>query len=371
MKKVLFSANVYRHLTAFHMPYMRMLLDKGFEVYAIANEDYGGHREKLEEIGVKTIDVPINRNPFSFDNAKSLKIIKNTLRTMEFDIVHVHTPIAAFLTRLAKPKNMKGKLIYSAHGFHFFKGAPLLNWLLYFPLERITAPKTDLLITTNNEDTVTAKKLGFTNENLIHIKGVGVEIDNPILSETEKENLRQELGIKQNDKIIICAAEMNDNKNQMFLLRNWNKIKMNVPNAVLLFAGRGPNLGKYEEYKNANGLKGVYFLGFRNDIPNLLQITDIMTLLSQREGLPKSIMEGMSQGLPCIVSDTRGLVDLVDDNYNGYVIEKGNDESLVYAFTELLTNDALRNEMGHHSKLKVESFTLDAVMKDYKQVYFS
>ncbi|MCG7420226.1 glycosyltransferase family 1 protein [Macrococcus epidermidis] len=371
MKKVLFSANVFRHFTAFHTPYMKMLMDKGYEVYAIANEDYGGHKEQLDQIGVHTIEVPINRNPLSTDNLKSYQILKETMKSEDFDIVHVHTPIAAFLTRLAKPAHMKGKLIYTAHGFHFFKDAPLMNWLLYFPLEKMTAAKTDLLITTNNEDTVTAKRLGFSNDNLIHIKGVGVEIDHPQLTDEEKLNLRTELGLSSSDKVIICVAEMNDNKNQMFILQNWNNIKEAVPEAVLLFAGIGPNLELYEQYKTNNHLKDVHFLGFRRDVPNLLQISDVMTLLSHREGLPKSIMEGMAQGLPCVVTDTRGLVDLVDDNENGYIVEKGNDESLTYAFVKLLKDDNLRKNMGDKSKEKVESFTLDSVMKDYEQAYLN
>lgn len=371
MKKVLFSANVFRHFTAFHTPYMKMLMDKGYEVYAIANEDYGGHKEQLDQIGVHTIEVPINRNPLSIDNLKSYQILKATMSDEDFDIVHVHTPIAAFLTRLAKPRHMNGKLIYTAHGFHFFKDAPLTNWLLYFPLEKMTAAKTDLLITTNNEDTVTAKRLGFTNDNLIHIKGVGVEIDHPKLTNTEKINLRTELGLTSESKVIICVAEMNDNKNQMFILKNWNKIKEEVPEAVLLFAGIGPNLEAYEHYTTENNLKDVHFLGFRRDVPNLLQISDVMTLLSHREGLPKSIMEGMAQGLPCIVTDTRGLVDLVDDNENGYIVEKGNDESLTYAFIKLLKDNNLRLKMGDKSKEKVESFTLDSVMKDYEQAYLN
>lgn len=369
MKKVLFSANVFRHFTSFHTPYMKMLMDKGYEVYAIANEDYGGHKDQLETLGVHTIEVPINRNPLSKDNYTSLKILKDTMSKEDFDIVHVHTPIAAFLTRIAKPKDMRGKLIYTAHGFHFFKDAPLKNWLMYFPLEKLTAGKTDLLITTNNEDTITAKRLGFTDDNLVHIKGVGVEIDHPKLSNEEKQALRNELQLKDTDKVIICVAEMNNNKNQMFLLKNWNKIKEQEKDAVLLFAGIGPNLERYEAYAKENGLKDVHFLGFRRDVPNLLQISDVMTLLSHREGLPKSIMEGMAQGLPCVVADTRGLVDLVDDNENGYIVEKGNDESLIFAFVDLLQNDDKRLAMGENSIEKVKSFTLDSVMKDYEQAY--
>lgn len=369
MSKILFSANVYRHLTAFHMPYLKMLVDRGDEVMAIGNEDYGGHKEMLEAIGVKCIDVPLSRNPLSPANFKTYQIMRELFKNEKFDLIHVHTPVAAFLTRLAHRDVPYGKMIYTAHGFHFFKDAPLQNWLMYFPLEKVNVNHTDLLVTTNMEDTETAKKLGFNEQNMLHIKGVGVEVDNPELSSIEKEDLRKSLNISKDNCVITYVAEMNDNKNQMFLLRNWKKIKERAPHAVLLFCGIGPNLDQYKAYVAENELEDIQFLGFRRDVPQILQVTDIMSLLSHREGLPKSIMEGMAEGLACIVSDTRGLVDLVEDNHNGYVIEKGNDASLVQSFVKLSNDAELREIMGRNGKEKVESFSLNSVMKDYEKIY--
>ncbi|TDM12389.1 glycosyltransferase family 4 protein [Macrococcus lamae] len=369
MKKILFSANVFRHFTSFHLPYMKMLMAKGFEVVAIANEDYGGHKEQLETIGIRCIAIPLSRNPLSRNNFKSYRILKNTIKNESFDIIHVHTPVAAFLTRLAFRNVNDGKLIYTAHGFHFFKDAPLVNWLIYFPLEKLAAPYTSLLITTNKEDTVTAKKLGFNNDRLKHIKGVGVEVDNPPLSLEEKQQLKESLNITDDQCVITCVAEMNNNKNQMFLLRNWKAIKERAPHAVLLFAGIGPNLDSYQQYVVENELQDIQFLGFRKDVPKLLQISDMMTLLSLREGLPKSVMEGMAEGLPCIVTNTRGLVDLVEDNVNGYVIEKDNDVSLVQSFANLANHSEERERMGNNSRRLVKDFSLNAVMKDYESSY--
>ncbi len=369
MKKILFSANVFRHFTSFHVPYMKMMMTKGFEVVAIANEDYGGHKEQLELMGIRCIDIPLSRNPLAPQNLTAYRILKKTLEEESFDIVHVHTPVAAFLTRLANRHVPGGKLIYTAHGFHFFKDAPLLNWLIYFPLEKIAAPYTDLLITTNKEDTRTAKKLGLNHEQITHIKGVGVEVNNPPMTADEKQQLKQSLNLTDDQCIIICVAEMNHNKNQMFLLRNWQAIKARAPHAVLLFAGIGPNLENYEQYARDNQLADVHFLGFRKDVPKLLQISDMMTLLSYREGLPKSIMEGMAECLPCLVTNTRGLVDLVEDNVNGYVIEKDNDNSLIQSFATLANDPELREKMGKNSRRMVEDFSLDSVMKDYETSY--
>lgn len=272
MKKVLFSANVFRHFTSFHIPYMKMLMEKGYEVTAIANEDYGGHKEQLQTLGIKTIDIPLSRNPLSPENVRTYQILKKVLNEGNYDIVHVHTPVAAFLTRLAFRHVKQGKLIYTAHGFHFFKDAPLQNWLLYFPLERIAAPFTDLLVTTNKEDTKTAVRLGIPAQKIKHIKGVGVEVNNPPLSEEEKNELRRSLNLSQDNCVITFVAEMNDNKNQMFLLRNWKAIKEKAPHAVLLFCGIGPKLEDYKRYVESEGLEDIQFLGFRRDVPKILQI---------------------------------------------------------------------------------------------------
>lgn len=369
MEKVLFVANVYRHLSDFHTPYLMYLKNQNCEVYALANEDYGGFKEKLEDIGVKCIDAPINRNPVSIDNWTSFKIIRNVIKINEFKFIHVHTPVAAFLTRLANIDRQTEELIYSVHGFHFFKGSPLKNWLLYFPLELINVKNTDTLITTNIEDTIIANKMGFKKSSITHIKGVGVDIGINELNKQEKDKLKDSLNIKPHQVVITYIAEANTNKNQMFLLRNWKYIKKATPNAVLLFAGQGPKLQEYIKYAEINNLKDVQFLGYRKDIPSILQITDILTLLSYREGLPKSIMEGMSNGIPCIVSNTRGLVDLIENNVNGYIVKKNDDMTLIKKFIKLIKNDEERNKFGKNNKEKIKDFSIESVIKDYAEVY--
>ncbi|KAA1039308.1 glycosyltransferase family 4 protein [Macrococcus equipercicus] len=369
MVNVLFSAGVYRHIAVFHIPYIKLLQEKGYDVYVASTEDYGNSKEKLEQLNVKCIDIPYNRNPLSIDNYIAYKGITELFKRIKFDIIHVHSPVAAFLVRGARKYVPNGKMIYTAHGFHFFKGAPLKNWLFYFPLELINVKNTDVLITINSEDTETAKKLGFPEYKVVHINGVGVDIDIDSFSEEAKRSLKQALKISEEKCIITYVAEFNNNKNHMFLLRNWKKIKEQAPNAVLLLAGLGPNVKMYKNYIEQEELADIQFLGYRDDMDNILQISDVITLLSFREGLPKSIMEGMAHNLPCVVTNTRGLRDLVDHYYNGFVIEQGDDLQLIKSFVTLINNPVLRQQMGSKSREKIKNFSYDAVIKEYRKVY--
>ena len=187
----------------------------------------------------------------------------------------------------------------------------------------------------------------------------------------EKKELRQSLNIDDDQCVISYVAELNDNKNHMFLLKNWNEIKAAAPNGHLLIIGAGPNQPIYEEYILENQLQDIHFLGYRKDVDKLLQISDIITLLSHREGLPKSIMEGMANGLPSVVTNTRGLTDLINHEVNGYVVNKGDDKNLIRYFVELINDETLRRKLGENSRLLVKDFSLDSVVKDYEKVYDS
>lgn len=363
--KILFVASVYRHLTAFHLPYLNYFQSQGYEVWAAGTgrED----KETLEKLNIKCVDIPFSRSPFSARNIESFKALKALFTTEKFDLVHVHTPVAALLTRIAFKNSQHGKIVYTAHGFHFFKGAPKKNWLIYFTAEKIAARWTDHLITINTEDYENAHKL-LPTAKISNVHGVGVEIATESLTEMEKHHFKQKLGLQHDSVVISYVAELNANKNHHFLLRNWEEIKRSNPAFQLLIIGTGEKETELKEYVVKKKLTGIHFVGYRRDVPKLLQITDIVTLLSHREGLPKSIMEAMTAGIPCVVTNTRGLRDLIKSTENGFVINHEDDKELVIAFHELKQKQ-LRVEMGHRAKQLVEPFLLDSVLEEYKKVY--
>lgn len=367
--KVLFTASVYRHFTTFHIPYMKMFQSKGFEVYAAANSEDQIEKVELESLGIKCIDIPFSRNPLSLKNIIAYYKLKKLSKKFKFTLVHTHTPVASVLTRRVFKKIGGVKTIYTAHGFHFYKGASKINWLIYFNIEKIAAKWTDHLITINQEDFQNAKLLGYSENQVSYVHGVGIEPQVPKNDFNKEIALKKEFNIKDNDVIVSCVAELNFNKNQMFLLENWNEIKEKCPNAKLLLIGKGDQSDYYLNYTNTNHLEGVVFTGYRRDVLDILQISDIITLVSKREGLGKCLLEGMICKLPCIVTNTRGPRDLVTENVNGYLIELDDDKGLISKFVKLLNDKQLREDMGKESLKIVEYYHLEKVLIEYDEIY--
>lgn len=361
--KILFVASVYRHLVSFHIPYIQYFQEQGYSVYAVGN----GDEDKfiLSELGITCIDIPFSRNPFSTDNYQAYKQLYDLFKGDKFQLVHVNTPVAAFLTRLAYRNLKSGPIVYTAHGFHFFEGSPLLNWAIYYPLEKIAAHWTDHLITMNQEDFRIGQRF-LSKEKLSIVHGVGVEFTNESVN---LDQLKQSLNLRDDVVVISCVGEMNKNKNQQYLLKNWATIKEQCPKVVLLLAGTGELEQQLKDYVNQHQLKDVHFLGYRNDVGQLLEVSHISTLLSYREGLPKSTIEAMYKGLPCIVTDTRGLRDLIRDGENGYVIPLDYDEKLVETFVKLIQSQSLREKFRRNSIQLVEPFLLENVLPEYKAIY--
>lgn len=366
--KVLFIASVYRHLTAFHIPYINYFQSNGYEVYVAGAEDEFTKKE-LFELGCYCIDISFTRSPLKKDNIKAYRSLKRLFSVEHFELVHVHTPVAALLTRMAFRHSLKGKIIYTAHGFHFYKGAPLASWLIYYPLESLAARWTDSLITINFEDYERAKKMGFPKGAVHYVHGVGVQPSHLNESTESKSSLKKALGISDDSVVLSYVAEFNQNKNHQFLLKSWKLIKDQSPTAVLLLIGDGDMRIDIEKFVLEKKLKDVKILGYRNDVDKILKVTDIVSLLSYREGLPKSIMEAMAASIPCVVTDTRGLRDLITNAENGFVVSHGDDAALIDSIVALMIDKGKRLTMGVKARRDVESYRLENVLQEYIAIY--
>lgn len=366
--QVLFLATVYTHLAAFHLPFMQLLQGKGYEVHAAASPDEG-RKEEVEAIGVRCWDIPFSRSPHSLKNWRALRELGRLLEAYRFDLIHVHTPVAAFLGRyLAKAKG-QGPVLYTAHGFHFYRGAPVKHWLLCYPLERLAARWTDGLIVINNEDYQAAQRMGLKpGENLFYVPGVGVD-----LAEYTRYlgpgALREELGISREEIVITCIAEFSPVKNHAFLLDAWEKVASSTSGVHLWLAGEGKLKERLEKEVRTLGVPRVYFLGFRQDIPKVLQDTDIFVLVSRREGLPKSIMEAMAAGKPVVASNVRGNRDLVEHGRTGFLVELGDVEGLARCLKLLARDENLRLALGNAGREKIKDYSLDKVLSEMEVIY--
>ena len=322
MKKILFVASVTRHIKTFHIPYLKYFKDKGYEVHVASNGD-----EKIDFCD-KHFNLSFERSPFKLNNLKAYKKLKEIINKGEYEIVHCHTPVASILTRKAARKMRKRigtKVIYTAHGFHFFKGAPLKNWLMYYPIEKKFAKDTDILITINEEDYALAVRK-LKAKRIEHVHGIGVNSKKFMfdISESERDEKCANLTVQPLDFLITYVAELNNNKNQMMLLEAMKKLVAEYPNIKLLLAGDGVNKEKYEKYIKENKLQSnVLLLGYRTDIPMLLKLSDLYVATSKREGLPVNIVEAMISGLPVVATDSRGQRELVSDGENGYIVKIG------------------------------------------------
>ncbi len=367
-KKVLFVATVDYHFKSFHLPYLKWFKEQGWEVHIAAQ----GNLE-LPFVS-KKYDIPIQRSPFNVKNIGAYKELKAIIDENKYEIIHCHTPMGGVLGRLAARQTRKNgtKVIYTAHGFHFCKGAPLLNWLLYYPIERLLASNTDCLITINSEDDELARRHQFKAGFIEHVHGVGVDLEKYKPVDSIRRNvLRRVNEGNPNHFIMFYAAEFNKNKNQKLLIQALAKIKNDIPNARLLLAGEGPLL---QECRNLALELGVFsmvqFLGFRNDIELLLKMSDIAVASSLREGLPVNVMEAMACGLPVVAKENRGHKELVNNHENGWIVNSNDIDSFANRLIELATNEYLRNKLGKESRSIMESkYGVEIVLDQLIEIY--
>lgn len=368
-KKVLFCATVDYHFKAFHLPYLEWFKKQGWEVHVAASGNI-----ELPYTDCK-FNIPIKRSPFSLNNYEAYKKLKQLMDDNEYDIIHCHTPMGGVLARLAARKTRASgtKVIYTAHGFHFCKGSPLLNWLLYYPIEKKLANDTDCLITINQEDYHLALNR-FNATHVEHVKGVGIDSDlfSP-LGEEEKSIRKKSFGYQPNDFLLFYAAEFNQNKNQKYLLDALALVKDQLPHIKLLLAGEGVLLGSCKAHADRLGISHmVDFLGYRKDLKEIVPMCDIAVASSLREGLPVNIMEAMSCGLPVIAVENRGHRELVVDNLTGWLIQNKRPYEFATKLKELVSDEVTRKTMGNNGRKKIlNDFSIEQIMLQKSMIYTS
>lgn len=307
--KILYTSHT-ANFQKFNQPFMKLMKDNGWEV----------HYASMGEEGVKNANkvfvVPFSRNPFSLSNIKAYRQLKKIIDSEKYDIIHTHTPVGSVVTRLAARDARKNgtKVIYTAHGFHFFKGAPIINWLLWYPAEKIMAHFTDTLITINKEDYNRAKKRLKTQ--VEYVPGVGVDVEKfrPKLTHKERVKLRSELGLKAEDFVMIYPAELSRRKNQKMIIKLMRDLLSTNKYYHLLLPGKDSMNGYHRRLAERLGvLDNVHFLGYRNDIPELMEIANLAVSTSYQEGLPLNIMEAMAAGLAVVAVECRGVSELLEN----------------------------------------------------------
>ncbi len=363
--KILYVTTISNTM-GFFTNHINMLLDQGHKVDLACNIIKPINPELLER-GCNVYSLPFQRSPLKRGNYRAYKELKEIIRSEKYDLVHTHTPIASAAVRFACRNLYNVKVIYTAHGFHFYKGAPLKNWLTYYPVEHYLSKYTDLIITINKEDYDRANK-SFKAKSVKYIPGIGLDIKKFERVNINKALIRRDLNVSEESFIAISVGELNENKNHEVVIRAIAEIKNS--NIYYMICGAGPK----EEYlrrlvKDLNLEGQIKLLGYRRDIVELLKISDVFVFPSFREGLSVALMEAMACGLPVICSDIRGNRDLVINEKGGYLVSPGNIASFSKAILKIYENTNLGEQMSIKNREKVKDFNIDVVKKENTDVY--
>ncbi|RHM62812.1 MULTISPECIES: glycosyltransferase family 4 protein [Coprobacillaceae] len=350
------------------IPCLKNALNMGFDVIV------GINRNKPEEL--KSIELPVKfydshtyRSIVNLhDNYIAYKNLCNVIEKNDIEVIHCNTPVGGLIGRLVGKKYHIKKVIYTAHGFHFFKGAPLFNRTILKWAEQIMAHWTDAIITMNQEDYESAQKFTLKKGGKIYkVHGVGITLSDFQNTGNRKEK-RVELNLNDDDIALISAGDLVPRKNYTVAIEAI--AQLNTKNIHYFICGRGPELENLKELSIQLGIENqIHFLGFRTDIKELLFASDIFLFSTFQEGLPRSMMEAMACGLPCIASNIRGNNDLIIPYENGILCDPNSPNEFADAINTLIYNSKLREKMSHQNLLLIKDYDVDRVKEEIRAIY--
>lgn len=349
----------------FLVPHVIHLSQNGFEV-EIACSDVGGRTEEIRKRldgYVKAIYiVRLHRSPLSLDNLNGYKDMKTVIQRGKYDIIWTNEPVMGVVTRLAAQKARKNgtKVLYMVHGFHFYEGAPKLNWIIYYPIEKLMASKADVICTVNQEDYNRAQR--FKVDRVEYIHGIGINTERLTLDEN-RNDVRAELGLEDDDFIVLSVGELNKNKNQKTILKAIDLMYDSKVHYIL--CGKGDQLADLKQLVAERHLeKQVHFLGYRKDVVDICSQADVYVMPSLREGLPVASLEAMYCGLPLVTSNIRGLVDFMEDGVSGYMLSPKDSQGFAKALDKLKRNRDLCKSMGKYNKETVRPYCIEETKRE-------
>ena len=371
-KKVLIVTTSASMIQQFCMPSVELLQELDYEVHVACNFHEGNNISpemvqqfitSLDEKRVIHHEIPFSRKMTVLSaNIRCYHQLKSLVIKGNYSFIHCHTPIAGVITRFVG-YSTKTKVIYTAHGFHFFKGAPKKNWILLYPAEWYASFMTDILITINQEDYMRAKN-HMHAKHTMYIPGVGIDLNKFGKAEIDIQKKRVELNIPVDCTLLLSVGELNENKNHQRVIHALTQLPENVHYAIVgIDHLDGYNQKLAEELKVADR---VHILGYRRDVSEIYAMSDIFVFPSYREGLSVSLMEAMATGLPCVVSKIRGNSDLIDES-RGELFDPFSTESCLHAIQKVLDGDWASYKASNQAF--IQNFSLEAVMEKMKEIY--
>ena len=368
--KYLYTATRLSHICQFHLPYLKMLKEQGHTVHVAAMDNLGEKNGLQLKYADKHIEIPFERFPYDPRNVSAYKKLKSLLEQEHYDVIVCNTPVGGILTRLAAQKYRKQgtRVIYIAHGFHFYKGAAKTNWVLYYPLEREMARLCDVVVTINEEDYNLAKKHFPGKVARIHGVGVSIERYHPATPEEQIE-MRNNEGLSSDDFVVLCTGELNENKNQRTLISAAALLKDKIPKLKVLLAGNGPTEQTLRDQIASEHLEDVVrLLGYRTDLEYVVPAVDVVASCSKREGLGLNVIEAMLCKKPVVAAINRGHVELVEDGKTGYLVQPEDAANLSERLFDLWSNQSVAHTMGEMGLMRAKCYTVDAVKTEIQEL---
>lgn len=355
-------------ISSFLVPYIKELEKDGNYVECACSVTGKYFKELQEQYGIKMNEIGFKRSPLKLENLKAYNRLNKLIKEKKFDTIFCHEPVGGAIGRLAGHK-CKCKVIYMVHGFHFFRGASIFRWGVFYPIEKYLSKYTDNLITINKEDYELARKKFKKCKNVVYVPGVGIDIkkfDIDITNE-EKESFKLSLGLKKDDYVLTYIARLDKNKNQIMAISIIEKLKDKYDNIKLLLVGPDELDGYYQKEVKEKGLEDkIYFLGYRSDIVQLLKITDIAISTSKREGLPVNVLEAMCTGIPIVVTNSRGNRDLINEGKNGYIAS--NEDDFTKKIIEIKENKKIYESMSKENLKYREKYKIETIVEKIKKI---
>lgn len=366
--RILYITTIGGTMALFHS-FIKQLIDEGNTV-DIACSQVENVPSFYRDLGCNIYQISCSRSPLDIGNIKAIREIKKLVQEQQYDIVHCHTPIASACTRIAcRVLRKKGlKVIYTAHGFHFYSGAPMKNWVLYYLIEKICSIWTDVLITINHEDYERAKKK-FRAKHIFYVPGVGIDLSR-FENRNSIERIREEFSIPMQSLLLVSVGELNSNKNHCVIIRAIADLE--DQNIHYIIAGKGGLSNDLRNLaKELNIESQIHLAGFRSDVPDLYAAADICVFPSIREGQGLAAIEGMASGLPVIASNNRGTRGFLTNNENAVVKEYNDIKGFSEAIKLLRDNPEIRTRMGNINVEKSKVFSVELINGNMKEIYKS
>lgn len=365
--KILFSATLAASfIERFLIPYLAWFKGQGWETWVAARKESTGGGYLQIPYCDHFVDVPFTRSPFTTDLSKAYGKLHELFQTEQFDLVHTHTPVGSVLTRLAaRSARRRGtKVIYTAHGFHFYSGSPLSYWLLWYPIERVMSRYADAIVTINREDYDRARR--FAHCDVKYIRGVGIDVER--FAQAAPLDRSALLPHGRDWILLLSVGDLIKRKNHQAII---SALPLLGESYQLVLCGYGPERQKLEQLARELGVSdNVTFLGFRKDIPQIMKASDVFVFPSLQEGLPVSVMEAMASGLPVVASSIRGISpDLIEDGKTGILLADNAPAHIAQAIRRVTEDGSLRGSMVASAHEKVRTYGFDFILEDMERIY--